>query len=203
VTIHSSAVVETGADVDLTVTAWRGAHIREGAVVGSHTSLGQYVYVGPGARIGSDCKIQNGAYVYEPAVVEDGVFVGPRVVLTNDRNPRAIMPDGRRKGADDWDAVGVTIRRGASIGAGAVCVAPIEIGQWACVAAGAVVVKDVPPFALVAGVPARRVGWVGRSGTPLQRSGDGWLCPSTGEEYVEHDGGTTISLVTVGQADEI
>jgi acetyltransferase-like isoleucine patch superfamily enzyme len=195
-TIHSSAVVEEGAYVDDSVVAWRGAHVRTGAVVGANTTLGQYVYVGPGARIGRDCKIQNGAYVYEPAEVEDGVFIGPRVVLTNDRNPRAIMPDGRPKGPEDWTAVGVTIRRGASIGAGAVCVAPVEIGQWATVAAGAVVVADVAPYALVAGVPARRIGWVGRSGAVLRRSGARWVCPSTDEEYEEFDDGESIALVT-------
>jgi UDP-2-acetamido-3-amino-2,3-dideoxy-glucuronate N-acetyltransferase len=193
-TIHSGAIVEAGADVHETVTAWQGTHIRAGAVVGENTSLGQYVYIGPGARIGRDCKIQNGVYVYEPAEVEDGVFIGPRVVLTNDRNPRAIMPDGRPKGPEDWEPVGVTIRRGASIGAGAVCIAPIEIGQWATVAAGAVVVGDVPQHALVAGVPARRIGWVGRSGMVLQRRDARWTCPETGEEYVELDGGTAIAL---------
>ena len=197
-TIDPLATIELGATVDATVTAWQGTHIRAGAVVGENTSLGQYVYVGPGAQIGRDCKVQNGAYVYEPALVEDGVFIGPRVILTNDRNPRAIMPDGRPKGADDWDAVGVTVRRGASIGAGAVCVAPIEIGQWATVAAGAVVVSDVAPYALVAGIPARRIGWVGRSGVVLQRHGEGWVCPSTGELYAESDGGSAITLVIGG-----
>lgn len=191
--IDPLATVELGATVDATVTAWQGTHIRTGAVVGENTSLGQYVYVGPGARIGRDCKIQNGVYVYEPAMVEDGVFIGPRVILTNDRNPRAITPDGRPKGVEDWDAVGVIIRHGASIGAGAVCVAPIEIGQWATVAAGAVVVSDVAPHALVAGVPARRIGWVGRSGVVLQRHDQEWICPSTGEIYIESDDGASIA----------
>lgn len=194
-TIHSSAVVEHGAQVDDSVVAWSGTHIRAGAVVGENTTLGQYVYVGPGARIGRDCKVQNGVYIYEPADVGDGVFLGPRVVLTNDRNPRAITPDGRRKGPEDWDAVGVTIRRGASIGAAAVCVAPIEIGEWATVAAGAVVVANVPPHALVAGVPAKRIGWVGRSGMVLRRHDGRWVCPVTGEQYVEVDGGASLALM--------
>jgi acetyltransferase-like isoleucine patch superfamily enzyme len=197
-TIHPGATVEEGAFVGEGVTAWQGTHIRTGAVVGANSSLGQYVYVGPGARIGSDCKIQNGVYIYEPADVGDGVFVGPRVILTNDRNPRAITPSGRQKDASDWTAVGVTIQRGASIGAGAICVAPIEIGQWATVAAGAVVTRDVAAYALVAGVPARRIGWVGRAGIVLEPQGQLWKCPSTGEMYEELDGGDELRAVEPG-----
>ena len=125
--------------------------------------------------MGDRCKVQNHALIYEPAVLEDGVFVGPAVVFTNDTFPRAVTPDGRLKTADDWHAVGVTVRTGASIGARAVCIAPVVIGRWATVAAGAVVVKDVADFALVAGVPARRIGWVGPAGFPLQRTGRGRL----------------------------
>lgn len=100
--------------------------------------------------------------------------------------PRAINPDGTLKTAADWDVVGVTVREGASIGARAVCVAPVTIGRWAMVAAGAVVTTDVPDFALVAGVPARRIRWVGRAGMPLVDMGDGrWRCPSTGAVYRE------------------
>ena len=117
-----------------------------------------------GCRSGDHCKLQNYALVYEPAVLSDGVFVGPAAVFTNDLFPRAITPDGTPKGAGDWEPVGVLVGRGASIGARAVCVAPVTIGDWALVAAGAVVVDDVPDYALVAGVPARQLGWVGRAG---------------------------------------
>ncbi len=106
--------------------------------------------------------MQNYALVYEPAELADGVFIGPAVVLTNDTYPRAVNPDLSLKSAHDWEPVGVTIGEGASIGARAVCVAPVTIGAWATVAAGAVVTKDVPDHALVVGVPARRVGWVGQ-----------------------------------------
>jgi carbonic anhydrase/acetyltransferase-like protein (isoleucine patch superfamily) len=113
------------------------------------------------------------------------------VVFTNDHYPRSISPDGALKRGDDWEAVGVTCRTGASIGARSVCVAPVTIGRWALVAAGSVVTKDVPDFALVAGVPARRIRWVGRAGVPLERDPDGgeggWVCPQTGEKYIEHD----------------
>jgi acetyltransferase-like isoleucine patch superfamily enzyme len=168
---------------------WHLAQVREDAVVGAECIVGRGAYVGPGVVIGNRCKLQNYALVYEPAVLEDGVFVGPAVVFTNDYYPRAVNPDGTLKSADDWHAIGVTVRTGASIGARAVCIAPVTVGRWALVAAGSVVTKDVPDFALVAGVPARRVGWVGRAGEPLVADGPGrWRCPRTGDRFVESDG---------------
>jgi UDP-3-O-[3-hydroxymyristoyl] glucosamine N-acyltransferase len=194
-TISPAAIVDPNADVDSNVTIWAGTTVRESARIGSGTTIGISAYVGPGAVIGKDCKIQNGAYVYEPAVVGDGVFIGPRAVFTNDRFPRAINPDGSRKTADDWEPVGVTVRFGASIGAGAICVAPVTIGTWATVAAGAVVVADVPDYALVAGVPAKRIGWIGRAGRMLVRDGSEWVCPVTNDRFVEDMAGTTITPV--------
>ena len=136
--------------------------------------------------MGDNCKLQNYALVYEPAVLGNGVFIGPAVVLTNDHFPRAVNADGSLKTSSDWDAVGVTIGDGASIGARAVCVAPIKIGAWSLVAAGSVVTRDVPEFALVAGVPAKRVRWVGRAGVPLEEIGDNrFRCPETGSTYKE------------------
>src|SRR5699024_6393088 len=125
----------------------------------------------------------------------NGVFIGPAVVLTNDHFPRAINPDGSQKSASDWDAVGVTIGEGASIGASATCVAPVTIGSWALVGSGSVVIKDVPDFAIVVGSPARRVGWVGRSGQPLTPAGDGsWKCPVDGSLYRQTDDNTLIEM---------
>jgi acetyltransferase-like isoleucine patch superfamily enzyme len=133
--------------------------------------------------------VQNFALVYEPAVLEDGVFIGPAVVLTNDEYPRAVTPEGRLKGPDDWTEVAVHVREGAAIGARSVCVAPVTIGRWALVAAGSVVTRDVPDFALVAGVPARRLGWVGHAGVRLKAEGESrWVCPQTGRQYAELDG---------------
>ncbi|HEX9086345.1 MAG TPA: acyltransferase [Arthrobacter sp.] len=168
---------------------WHLAQVREDATVGSNCNIGRGAYVGPGVVLGNNCKLQNYALVYEPASLADGVFVGPAAVLTNDLHPRAITPDGTLKDSDDWVAVGVTVGKGASIGAGAVCIAPASIGEWATVAAGAVVTRDVPAYAIVAGVPARQAGWVGEAGHPLKQDGGGsWLCPATGRRYVETSG---------------
>lgn len=191
--VDPSAVIGEGSQV------WHLAQVREYARLGPGCILGRGAYIGPGVILGRNCKVQNYALVYEPALLEDGVFVGPAAVFTNDLAPRAINVDGTRKGAEDWDLVGVTVRTGASIGARAVCVAPITIGRWAMVAAGAVVTHDVPEFALVAGVPARRIGWVGRSGRRLTDAGNGrFVCPATGDEYAERDGGRHLGLTSMG-----
>jgi UDP-2-acetamido-3-amino-2,3-dideoxy-glucuronate N-acetyltransferase len=184
-----SADVDPEALIGDGTTVWHLAQIRELAVIGRDCNLGRGAYVGPGVRIGDNCKIQNYALVYEPAVLGAGVLIGPGAVLTNDRNPRAVDSAGRRKGPDDWQQVGVTVGDGASIGAQAVCVAPVNVGRWAMVAAGSVVTRDVADFALVVGVPARQVGWVGRAGERLVSTGPGaWRCPRTSATYVERDG---------------
>jgi serine acetyltransferase len=187
--IHPSADVSEDAKIGEGSSVWHLAQVREHAVLGANCIIGRGAYVGEGVVMGDNCKLQNYALVYEPAVLEDGVFVGPAVVFTNDHYPRSITPEGALKRGDDWEHVGVTVREGASIGARSVCVAPVTIGRWALVAAGSVVVKDVPDFALVAGVPARRIRWVGHVGVPLEPDGDGrWRCPSSGRRYVETPG---------------
>jgi UDP-2-acetamido-3-amino-2,3-dideoxy-glucuronate N-acetyltransferase len=184
--IAPTADIDPAAEIGAETRVWHLAQVREHARIGEECIIGRGAYIGPGVVLGDRCKVQNQALVYEPAVLEDGVFVGPAVVLTNDYLPRAVTPEGRLKGAEDWTAVGVTIREGASIGARAVCVAPVEVGRWAMVAAGAVVNRDVPDFALVAGVPARRIRWVGHAGVPLQTVDGGvHRCPVTGRRYVE------------------
>lgn len=187
--VTASADIDPRARIGQGTSVWDLAQIREGAEIGAACIIGRGAYIGPGVRMGDRCKVQNHALVYEPAWLEDGVFVGPAAVFTNDRFPRAVTPDGLIKKAADWDPVGVTVRSGASIGAMAVCVAPVAIGRWALVAAGSVVVKDVPDFALVAGVPARFVRWVGRAGAALVPTADGRLrCPQTGALHVEAHG---------------
>lgn len=193
-TLHvaAGADVEPGAELGAGTKVWQLATVRSGARVGRDCVIGRGAYVGPGVVIGDRCKIQNQALVYEPAVLGDGCFVGPAVVFTNDTHPRAVMPDGRPQTGADWQAVGVVLHEGASVGAAAVCVAPVTIGRWAMVAAGAVVVRDVPDFALVAGVPARRIGWVGRTGEPLESLGGGaYRCVRTGTRYDESETGLT------------
>ena len=179
--IEASADVAPGADVGAGTLIWHLAQVREDAVIGANCVIGRGAYIGPGVRVGSNCKIQNHALVYEPAALGNGVFVGPAVVFTNDTYPRAVNPDGSLKSASDWNPVGVEVEEGASIGARAVCIAPVRIGAWATVAAGAVVTRDVPPYAVVAGVPARQVGWVGPAGHPLVAGPgeDEFSCPVT------------------------
>lgn len=194
--IEPSADVAPSANVAPSARVWHLAQVREDARIGEETIVGRGAYIGEGVRVGARCKIQNYALVYEPAFLADGVFVGPAAVFTNDHAPRAINADGSLKSASDWDRVGVTVEHGAAIGAHAVCVAPVRIGEWASVGAGAVVTRDVAPYALVVGVPARRVGWVGEAGVPLVAADEAsneagermWVCPASGRRYVERDG---------------
>lgn len=179
-----------GADVDASAalgegtTVWHLAQVREDAVLGAQVIVGRGAYVDHGVRIGDRCKLQNYALVYAPAQLGDGVFVGPGAILTNDTHPRAVDPDGTRKDADDWEPEQIVVGDGASIGAGAVVVAGVSIGAWALIGAGAVVTADVPAHALVVGVPARQVGWVGHAGSRLEEDADGTLrCPRTGDRY--------------------
>ncbi|MFE4794249.1 acyltransferase [Streptomyces sp. NPDC056708] len=189
--VQPTAQVDDRAEIGAGSSVWELAQIREGAKLGEGCVVGRGAYVGTGVQIGNNVKLQNYALVYEPAELGDGVFVGPAVVLTNDHNPRSVDPDGRQKRGGDWEAVGVKVAEGASLGARSVCVAPVRIGRWAMVAAGAVVTKDVPDFALVVGVPARQIGWVGRSGVRLtEQAGEpgAWKCPQSGTLYEEKDG---------------
>ena len=184
--VHATADVAESAAIASGSTIWHYAQVRENVVIGANCVVGRGAYIGTGVEVGDNCKIQNYALVYEPAKLANGVFIGPAVVLTNDHFPRAINADGSAKSADDWHPVGVDIREGASIGASATCVAPIVIGRWAMVGSGAVVVKDVPAFALMVGSPARRIGWVGKTGQPLAVDSDDaalYRCPATGERY--------------------
>ncbi len=191
--VHPSADIDDDVALGDGTRVWHLAHVRTGARVGRDCTIGRGAYIGPGVFVGDACKIQNHALVYEPAQLGHGVFVGPAAVLTNDEFPRAVNPDGSAKSAADWDAVGVAVGDGASIGARAVCIAPVRIGAWSLVAAGAVVTRDVPAHAIVAGVPARRVGWVGRAGRPLRAEGEEWLCPVTGDRYVADGDGLRLS----------
>ena len=182
-TLHPTVLLGDSTEIGDGAQIWHNSQIREKVSIGKTCVIGRNVYVGPGVKIGSNCKIQNNALIYEPAVIADGVFIGPGVILTNDQYPRAVNSDLSLKSGSDWNAVGVSIDEGASIGAGSVCVAPVLIGRWALVAAGSVVTKNVPDFALVGGVPARQLGWVGKNGQKLLEEQGIFVCPSSGEKY--------------------
>lgn len=168
---------------------WAFAHVMEGAVVGRDCNLGEQVFVESGARIGDRVTVKNGVQVWEGVTLEDDVFVGPNAVFTNDRFPRS----GRSEAAAARHAnkawlEGVTVRRGASIGANATILPGLEIGAWATVGAGAVVAKPVPPHALVMGNPAARRGHVCVCGLRLREAAAGLRCPDCGRDYVLQDG---------------
>src|SRR4051794_40296255 len=159
-TIHSTALIETGAVIHSGARIWHHAHVREAASIGYECILGKGVFVDCGVQVGNRVKIQNYACLYHGSIVEDGVFIGPHVILTNDRLPRAINPLGELKTDDDWHCEETRICMGASLGAGSVILPGITVGAWAMVGAGAVVTADVPPHGLVLGTPARLVGSV-------------------------------------------
>lgn len=197
VRIQESADVDASALIGEGSSIWHLAQVRDGARLGKNVVVGRGAYIGSDVNVGDNSKVQNYALVYEPAELANGVFIGPAAVLTNDTFPRAINPDGGQKDASDWDAVGVRIEQGAAIGARAVCVAPVRIGAWATVAAGAVVTSDVPPHALVAGVPARRIKWVGKSGMPLELNESGlWIDTATGDVYREKEDSDELEEVS-------
>lgn len=160
--VHPQAEVEDGAEIGAETRIWRQAHVRQGARIGAQCNIGKGVYVESHVSIGSRVKIQNHVSLFEGVTIEDGVFIGPHACFTNDLFPRAITPEGQLKGADDWEVTKTLVRYGASIGAGAVIVCGITIGQFALIGAGAVVTKDVAPHSLVLGNPAHFHGYVCR-----------------------------------------
>lgn len=179
-------MISDKASVAASARIWDGAQVREHAQIGDGVIVGKGAYIGVGVQVGPGSKIQNYALLYEPCSLDEGVFVGPGAILTNDHFPRAINPDGTQKQSTNWEPVGVAVKQGASIGAGAICVAPLVVGSWSVVGAGSVVTRDVPDFALVVGNPARQIGWVGRSGRRLRLAADEpemWICSQTNEVY--------------------
>lgn len=165
--VHATAEVSHEAQIGRGTRIWNRAQVREGASLGENCIVGKDAYIDLDVQVGNNVKIQNSVLLYHGVVVEDGVFLGPQVCVTNDRYPRAINPDGSLKGTSDWEVGATVIRYGASIGAGAILVTGIEIGRFAMIGAGAVVTSDVPPHALMLGVPARIAGYVCACGRPL------------------------------------
>lgn len=186
VSIHPSADVSRVAEIGSGTTVWNNAQIREGARIGRQCTVGTGVYVDRDVVVGERVKIQNGAYLYRGTTVEDGVFIGPKACLTNDRFPRAVNPDNSLKDASDWEIGLVIVRSGASIGAGAILLPDVDIGQYAMVGAGAVVTRSVPAHGLVAGNPATLLGYVCRCGHRMERvipGEDLHRCSVCGREY--------------------
>lgn len=177
--VHGSSYVDDGATLGQGTKVWHFSHILPGTTIGANCSIGQNVMIGPDVTVGDDCKVQNNVSLYKGVELEEGVFCGPSCVFTNVVNPRAQV---ERK-----DEFRVTrVRRGATIGANATIICGNELGEYCLIAAGAVVTKPVPAYALMAGVPARRMGWVSRLGEILDET---LVCPRSGERY-EVDGET-------------
>jgi len=181
--IHPTAIVDEGAQIGDNSRVWHWAHVCSGAKIGQGVSLGQNVFVGNKVTIGDRCKIQNNVSVYDNVNLEDGVFCGPSMVFTNVYNPRALI---ERK--DQYRDT--LVKKGATLGANCTIVCGITIGEFAFVAAGAVVTSDVKPYALMAGVPAKQIGWMSQYGEqiPMPLEGDGeYVCPDTNQRYLLKD----------------
>jgi acetyltransferase-like isoleucine patch superfamily enzyme len=182
--IHSTADVSPDATIGDGTQIWHEAQVREGARIGCDCILGKGVYIDVGVVIGDRCKIQNRASIFHGVTLEDAVFIGPHAVFSNDRFPRATNIDGSLKSDEDWTVQPTLVRRGASIGAGAVILPGVTIGVSAMVAAGAVVTADVPTHAIVKGNPARIAGWVCECGRPLIMSEAWrWHCEKCDRSY--------------------
>lgn len=182
---HETAIVDNGAQIGGGCRIWHWVHISAGAKIGEKCSFGQNVFVGNRVVIGNNVKVQNNVSIYDNVTIEDDVFCGPSMVFTNVYNPRSaiIRKDEYRD---------TLVKKGASIGANATIVCGVTIGEFAFVGAGAVVNKDVKPFALMVGVPAKQIGWMSKFGEqiplPVKGNSESWICPHTGEKYQVIDG---------------
>ncbi len=167
--IHPTAEVSEQAEIGDGTSIWHQAQVREGARIGRNCIIGKGSYVDAGVTLGDNVKVQNYVSIYHGVTLEDGVFCGPHCVFTNDKRPRAINPDGSLKAGDDWVVSETVVKRGAAIGANAVLVCGVTVGEWAMIGSGAVVSRDVPAYGLVYGNPARLHGFVCPCGERLEK----------------------------------
>ena len=182
--IHCTAIIDDGAQIGEDTRIWHWTHVCGGAFIGKRCSLGQNVFVGNDVQIGSNVKIQNNVSIYDAVSLEDDVFCGPSMVFTNVYNPRSAVSrksEYRR----------TVVRKGATLGANCTIICGVEIGEYAFIGAGAVINRDVKPYALMAGVPARQIGWISQHGErlslPLAGNGPA-VCPATGMRYTLSNG---------------
>jgi UDP-2-acetamido-3-amino-2,3-dideoxy-glucuronate N-acetyltransferase len=182
--VHESAYVDQPTSIGAGTKIWHFSHVLSHCEIGEGCTIGQNVVIGPRVKIGARCKVQNNVSLYSGVTLEDGVFCGPSCVFTNVDNPRAEI---ERK--SEFRAT--LVRRGATIGANATIVCGHELGEYCFIAAGAVVTKDVPAYALMAGVPARQIGWMSKAGGKL---GSDLVCPIDGSRYRKRDDGTLEAL---------
>lgn len=163
-TIHPTADVAPTAEIGEGTRVWANVQIRDGAKLGTNCIVGRNVYIENDVVVGNNVKIQNNASLYHDLLIEDGVFIGPHVIFTNDRLPRAIRPDGVLKTIDDWTVGRTHVRLGAALGAGTIVITGVTIGRWALVGSGTVVTRDVPDYALLVGNPGRVIGYISAGG---------------------------------------
>ena len=176
--VHPTAVVDDDVEVGEGTKVWHFCHIQSGAKIGKNCSLGQNVNISNNVKVGNNCKLQNNVSLYEGVELEDGVFCGPSCVFTNDLTPRAEYPKGHAGYKK------TLIKRGASIGANATIVCNHTVGEWALIGAGAVVTCNVPPHALMLGVPARQKGWACQCGQLLKEQDGYYVCSDCGRKYI-------------------
>ena len=183
--VHESSYIDDAVELGGGTKIWHFSHVLSNCALGENCTLGQNVVVGPNVTIGNNVKIQNNVSVFDGVTLEDGVFCGPSCVFTNVINPRSeiVRRDEFRK---------TLVRKGASIGANATIVCGLDLGEYCFIAAGATVTKNVPAFALMAGTPARRIGWMSKAG---ERLGDELICPSDGTKYREVSENELVEII--------
>ncbi|MCK4550334.1 MAG: N-acetyltransferase [Candidatus Aenigmarchaeota archaeon] len=168
--IHPTASVSEGSEIGSGTKIWNYAQIREGTKIGSNCNIGTAAYIDKEVIVGNNVKIENGSFIYRGTKIEDAVFIGPGVIFTNDKNPRSFTPTGKRKTDKDWTCGKISVKRGASIGAGAIILPNVTIGNFAIVGAGSIVSKSVKDNTVVYGVPARQKAYVCNCGNMMAKN---------------------------------